>query len=162
LLWGPLQSAYIDFVSQDEPEEIEKFYSLKNLPSMLGSDLFKEFIREKFSDLTNQPEIPESKALAPDIEKVITVVCNFYGVSRAELFESRRGTENLPRDAAIYLVRRLCRMTLPSVGRVFGVGNYSSVSSVVQRVKSRIGSEKRLLKELEGIAQQVAKGQKRT
>jgi hypothetical protein len=59
------RSAYIDFVSKKVPEEIKKFYSLKNLPSILGSDLFKESIRDKFPNLANQPEIPESKALAP-------------------------------------------------------------------------------------------------
>ena len=130
--------AYIDLVSKGEQEEIERFYSLKKLPSILGSDLFKEFVREKYSDLINQPEIPESKALAPDADKVISAVCEYYRISKEELLESRRGTVNLPRDVAIYLVRRLCRMTLPQIGKEFGIENYSTVSSVVQRVKTRI------------------------
>ena len=73
-----------------ESEEIERFYSLKNLPSIFGDKSFKEFIGEKFSDLLNQPEIPESKVLAPgvEVEQVISVVCEFYRVSRAELFKS--------------------------------------------------------------------------
>ena len=100
--------------------------------------------------------------MAPDIEKVIEAVCGFYRVSRKELLVSKRGTENLPRDVAIYLVRRLCRMTLPCVGREFGIRNYSTVSSVVQRMKSRTEGDKRLLKELEGITKKVVKGQKRT
>jgi len=156
------RSAYIDFVSRSEPEEIERFYSLKNLPSILGGDSFKDVIRERFSDITSQPEIPESKIFAPDAEKVIKAVCSFYRVSREELLSSKRGSENLPRDVAIYLVRLLCRMTLPSVGREFGVGNYSTVSSVVQRVKSRIENDKRLQKELVEITKKVRKGQKRT
>ena len=156
------RSAYIDLVSKGEPEEIERFYSLKKLPSILGSDLFREFVREKYSDLINQLEIPESKALAPDAEKVILAVSKYYRISREELFESRRGTVNLPRDVAIYLVRRLCRMTLPDVGREFGIGNYSTVSSVVQRVKSRIDADRRLLKRLDEIAKKAVKSQKRT
>ncbi|MBU0481188.1 MAG: transposase [Proteobacteria bacterium] len=84
------RSVYIDFVSKGESEEIERFYSLKNLPSIFGDKSFKEFIGKKFSDLLNQPEVPESKELAPEIEKVISAVCNFYRVSRAELFKSRR------------------------------------------------------------------------
>lgn len=156
------RSAYLDFVSKGEPEEIERFYSLKNLPSILGSDLFKESIREKFSDLVNQPEIPESKILAPDAGKVILAVCGFYRVSREEMLVSRRGNENLPRDVSVYLVRRLCRMTLPSVGSEFGIENYSTVSSIVQRVKSKIENDKRLLKEIHMIMKEVAKSQKRT
>lgn len=156
------RSAYVDFVSKGEPEEIERFYSLKNLPSILGSNLFKESIREKFSDLVNQPEIPEAKVLAPDAEKVIQAVCDFWRVSKEEMLVSRRGDANLPRDVSMYLVRRLCRMTLPCVGREFGVRNYSTVSSVVQRVKARVESDKRLTKELNMITKKVFKGQKRT
>jgi len=156
------RSAYIDFVSKGEPEEVEGFYSLKNLPSILGSDLFKESIRDKFYDLANQPEIPESKSLAPDVEKVILAVCDFYGVSRKEMLVSRRGSENLPRDVSVYLVRHLCHMTLPCVGMEFGIKNYSTVSSIVQRVKSRIKNDKQLSKELNMIMKAVAKSQKRT
>ena len=149
------KSAYLDFVSMGEPEEIERFYSLKNLPSILGSDSFIEFVREKFYDLTDKPEIPESKVLAPDAEKVISAVCDSYRITRNELLASKRGTENLPRDVAIYLVRHLCRMTLPCVGREFGVTNYSTVSSVVQRVKARTVRDKRLLREIEGITKRA-------
>jgi hypothetical protein len=156
------KSAYLNFVSMGEPEEIERFYSLKNLPSILGSDSFIEFVREKFYDLTDKPEIPESKVLAPDAEKVISAVCDFYRIARNELLASKRGTENLPRDVAIYLVRHLCRMTLPCVGREFGVKNYSTVSSAVQRVKARTVRDKRLLREIEGITKKAIKSQQRT
>ena len=133
--------AYIDFVGKAEPDEIERFYSLKNLPAILGNKSFKEVIREKYFDLMNQPEIPGTKTLAVDAEKVLSTVCKYFGVSRTDLLRSRRGQENLHKDIAIYLVRNLCRMTLPEVGRVFGITNYSSVSSVVQRVKSKIISD---------------------
>lgn len=156
------RTAYVDFVSKGESEEIEIFYSLKNLPSILGDKSFKYFIQEKFSDLLNQPEIPESKKLTPEVEKVISVVSEFYRVSRGELFNSRRGYENLQRDVAIYLVRNLCRMILPDVGREFGIENYSSVSSAVQRVRLRLESDKGLREELGQIKKNVFKGQKRT
>lgn len=48
------KSAYIDFVSKGEAEEIERFYSLKKLPSILGSDSFKEYIREILSEMIGQ------------------------------------------------------------------------------------------------------------
>ena len=43
------KGAYLDFVNQDAPEEIRKFYPLKNLPAILGSDSFKELIKENFA-----------------------------------------------------------------------------------------------------------------
>lgn len=156
------KSAYLDFVSRGEPQEIEKFYLLKNLPPVLGSESFKTFIKEKFSELANKPEIPESKFLAPDAGKVIVTVCDHYRISKSELLVSKRGTENLPRDAAIYLVRQLCRLTLPHVGNEFGIENHRTVSSVIQRMKSRVESDKRLRREINEIKKKVSKSQKGT
>jgi len=156
------RAAYIDFVSKGEPEEIERFYAMKNLSSILGSKPFREFIREKFSSLSGSPEIPESKVLALDAEKVIAAVCKHYQVSRPELFASRRGKENTMRDVAIYLVRRVCRLTLPEVGRAFGIENYSSVSSAIQRLKTKVDGDENLSQELDMIAKTIHKGQKRT
>ena len=159
---GKQRSAYMDFVSKGESEEIRKFYSLKNLPSILGGDRFKEFIRDRFSDLSSQSEIPEAKILAPDAEKVIGAVMQYYRVSLQELLISRRGNENLARDMAVYLVRNLCRMTLPEVGKKFGIKNYSSVSSIVQRMKSRLETDKRIAKEVRKLLEEVDKGQQQT
>ena len=68
----------------------------------------------------------------------------------------------MARDIAIYLVRRLCCRTLPQIGTEFNINNYSTVSSVVQRVKSRIERDKKLLKELKIIEGKIYKSQKRT
>ena len=156
------RSTYIDFVTSGESEEIERFYSLKQLPSILGGASFKEMIREKISVLLDHAEIPETKILAFDAGKVISAVCAHYDVSMSELFASRRGQENLPRDVAIYLVRGMCRMTLPQVGKEFDIHNYSTVSSAVQRVKSRIESDEYLGKEVKRIRELATKSQKRT
>ncbi len=88
---------------------------------MLGNSSFKENIKEKFMALTNRVEIPESKALAPDADKVISIVCEHFNVTKKKLLYSKRGTENTARDIAIYLVRRLCCKTLPNVGTEFGI-----------------------------------------
>ncbi|WP_228723246.1 REP-associated tyrosine transposase [Desulfosediminicola flagellatus] len=156
------KAAYLDFVSLGESKELERFYSLKNLPSMLGSSSFKEYIKEKFMSLANSVEIPESKALAPDIDKVIACVCEHYSVAQQDLLYSKRGTANTARDNAIYLARRLCCKTLPNVGAAFGIANYSTVSSVIQRVKRRIEKDSTLVKELSIIERKVIKSQKRS
>ncbi|TKB06014.1 helix-turn-helix domain-containing protein [Desulforhopalus sp. IMCC35007] len=135
---------------------------MKNMLSILGSTAFKNDIRAKFSGLVNRQEVPESKILALDAERVITSVCAHYKISREQLFLSKRGTENLPRDIAIYLVRLFCCKTLPSVGKDFGIINYSTVSSAVQRVKLRYERDKYLLKEIENIKKKIVKSQKRT
>ena len=80
------KSAYLDFVSLDDSEEIEKFYSMKNMLSILGSTAFKNDIREKFSGLVNRQEVPESKVLALDAERAITSVCAHYKIFKEQYF----------------------------------------------------------------------------
>jgi hypothetical protein len=153
------QAAYMDFVSQVEPEEIERFYSLKNLPSVLGSDSFKEWIKEKFNHLSCQEEIPESRELAPTADKIIFVVCDYFKVKKEEIAVSKRGTENLPRDVAIYLVRRNCRETLARIGRHFSINNYSTVSSAIERIKARKNKDRTLQEQLAAIGRKLNKSQ---
>jgi REP-associated tyrosine transposase len=135
--------------------------SFKTLPNAFYVSSLKNSIQEKFSRLVNRQEISESKVLALDAEWVITCVCEHFRISREQLLTSKKGTENLLRDISIYLVRRFCCKTLPSVGREFGITNYSTVSSVIQRVKVRYESDKCLLKENEILKEKIMKGQKR-
>ena len=156
------RSAYRDFVSQGEPEEIERFYALKNLPSVLGGDSFKEWVKEKFDHLRFQQEIPESRNLAPSPENIITLVCAHFKVSKEQLAISKRGTENLPRDVAIYLVRRHSRDTLANVGKHFAIRNYSTVSSAVERIRARKHTNRSLRKHLQKIEKELTKSQRQT
>lgn len=156
------KTAYLDFVSQSEPKEIKRFYSLKNLPSVLGQDSFKAWVKEKFKDLSFQKEIPESRSLAPTAADIISAVCQYFKVKEAVITRSKRGTENLPRDVAIYLVRRSCRETLAGVGQHFGIGNYSTVSSAIERVKARKDSDKKLRKHISNIEAILRKSQRQT
>lgn len=151
------RAAYLDFVIHGTPEEIERFYGLKNLPSILGTDAFKEWVSEKFDQFCFHKEIPESKQLAPSPERIIDEVCNYFKIEKEELLSSRRGTENLPRDIAIYMVRYMCRDTLTEIGRHFGVKNYSTVSSAVGRVKERRKKDRVVLKHLQVIEEKFDK-----
>ncbi|HIJ89295.1 MAG: transposase [Desulfobulbaceae bacterium] len=145
------RAAYLDFVSQAEPEAISRFYSMKKLPSLLGGDAFKAWIKEQFHHLAFQAEIPESRAVAPEPEEIISRVCSYFKIDKQTLQASRRGSENLPRDIAIYLVRRYSRKTLVETGIYFRIGNYSTVSSVVGRIQSHKGNNRILQDHLASI-----------
>jgi REP element-mobilizing transposase RayT len=156
-------AAYKDFVSLDDSEETERFYSLKNLSSVMGSDVFKEWIKDQFQHLCFREEIPESRLLAPSIEEVIAKTCEHFHVSKEQLFISRRGHENLPRNVALYLVRILTRKSMPEIGKQFEVSNYSTVGSVVERMKQREAKEPDFQKKVLGkIKDNLAKSQERT
>ncbi len=156
------RDAYLEFVNRKIPDTVEHFYSLKNLPSIWGSDSFRERIKDQFRILRFRCEVPESRILADSPETVIDEVIRHFKIGREQLLHSRRGRENLPRDLAVYLIRRHCRVTLTEIGRILDIESYSSVSSIIERVGKRMEQTPALRNQAETILKNMEKGQKQT
>ena len=129
---------------------------------MLGSEGFVEWVRNTFSGEKRHLEVPESKSLMPVVERIKVVVCKSYNVGEGDLTLTRRGITNRPRNVAIYLMRQLRRDSLEEIGREFKVAKYSSVSSVVERVKARIAKDRKLRKRLERLKEKTCMSQEQT
>ncbi|MFH1081762.1 MAG: helix-turn-helix domain-containing protein, partial [Pseudomonadota bacterium] len=82
-----------------------------------------------------------------------------YDLNRSSMTRVRRGMENEARDVAMYLIRSLRSEPLMKVGAGFGLNRYSSVSSAVMRVKSRLQKDKQFRNRLEHIEGNILKGQ---
>jgi hypothetical protein len=90
---------------------------------------------------------------------IINAVCDFYAVTAKKLMAVRRGTENEPRDVAIYLCRAVCGEPLMAIGAEFGMTRHSSVSSAVDRIKKKQATDRGIMKRLDNIVALVQKGQ---
>jgi len=153
-------SEYLDFMELAEPEEITKFYGLQNVPPMLGSKRFCEEVRGRFRDLASNKEIRDAKILARDPEEIIDSVCRHFKVDRLSLNKKRRGSVNVARDTAMYLIRMHRSETLTDVGSYFDLESYSTVSGTLQRFKERLKNDMRLHKLVNKIEQEVIIGQR--
>lgn len=142
---------YREFISKEEPEDTRSIFSLKKLPSILGSESFIEKIRDKFSHSKREQEVPESQLLSPDKGKIKAAVCEAYKVGPEDLKVMRRGRFNEPRNVAIYLMRHLTGESLESIGMEFNISSYSTVSSVFASIKSKVIVDKKLKKRIEKI-----------
>ena len=131
-------SDYLTFVTQQDSDEIEHFFSHKNLPSIFGSSGFIDKIRNRFGFLRHNHEITDVAILSVDVKEVITVTCRVCNISEPELLTSRRGVTNIPKDLAIYTLRRYSQKTLAEIGKAFEVGNYSTVSTSIERTKKTL------------------------
>jgi len=63
-------SSYKRFISMDDSDEIEQFFKKKHIPSILGDDSFVDKIKEKYFKEKQHVEVPESKVLSPDINRI--------------------------------------------------------------------------------------------
>jgi REP element-mobilizing transposase RayT len=150
---------YKQFVSKETLEEINRIFGRRNLPTVIGRTSFIDKIKEKFFEKKTHEEIPESKSLAPDANRIIEEVCKFYDVNTNDLLISRRGYFNEPRSVAIYLIRHLRGDKLKDAGEFFGISKNSTVSSIDRRLKGEMIKNKRLKKTVEKIKITLSKGQ---
>ena len=153
---------YREFVSMGDSEALLEVFSRKKWPWVLGSEGFVATVKERFFARKLDDEVPESRELAPDVDAIKKAVCEFYRVEGAELLVSRRGSLNEARNVAIYLTRRLRRDRLKEIGEAFQAKTYSSVSSVVERLKAALAAERRLRQRVERLVRIIVKSQEQT
>ncbi len=148
---------YKKFVLMETPEEINRIFSQSKFPSMLGSEGFINRVREEFSHKKRHDEIPESRRLAPGQEKIKKAICKTYGIEESSLLSSRGGILNEPRNVAIFLIRRLRGEKLEEIGRQFGIAKYSSVSSIIEKMKKDMSAERKLRVRIRNIEKDFIK-----
>ena len=89
-------------------------------------------------------------------------MCRSYDVEEKALTLTKRGVANEPRNVAIYLMRHLRGDSLEEIGREFEIAKYSSVSSVLERIKATIAKDHRLRKRVMELKDKVNMSQKQT
>ncbi|MBP1729764.1 MAG: hypothetical protein H6Q55_193 [Deltaproteobacteria bacterium] len=152
-------TAYRRFVGLEDPDTIIDLLERKKWPAILGPQRFINKTREKFFSGNVHEEIPQSRELAPTLDTIRITVCASYRISEGDLERSRRGTWNEARNVAIYLTRRLRGETLSRIGEYYQMSRYSSVSSVIQRMKRLMDTDQALKKKVGRIASQLIKSQ---
>lgn len=153
---------YRQFVAQEDSEEIFRIFEKKKWPSILGTEIFIEWVKDRFFDQKRHLEVPESRILAPDREKIKQFVCRTYQVKEEELLKSKRGTFNEPRNVAIYLTRQLRGENLNKICREYGLKKYSSASSVIERVREQIIRDLKFKKRIAELKRILVKSQTET
>ena len=153
---------YKEFVDSDSPDEINEILGRKKWPATLGSERFIEWVKKTFSAEKRHLEVPQSRSLSPDVQRIKEVVCSSYNVKESVLMEARRGITNEPRNVAVYLMRNLRGDSLEQIGREFMIGKYSTVSNVIERTKSHILRNRKLKKRLENLRIEINMSQRKT
>jgi REP element-mobilizing transposase RayT len=151
--------AYREFIVMDDSREIKSILQKKKLPAILGSQGFVDWVKGRFYEEKIDVEMPQSKVLVPDKDKIKEVVCKAYGVEEEDLQKSIRGIFNEPRNVAIYLTRQLRRDTLDEIAREFRMKRYSSTSSAIERVKAQISEDQRFRRRVERLKTMLTKSQ---
>ena len=155
---------YRQFISAEDEagDEINRVLDKKKWPAILGSTSFINKVKERFFPEKVDDEVPQSRELAPTPAQIREAVCEHYQINDDELLVSKRGLFNEPRNVAIYLSRRLRGDSLKQIGEQFQVRKYSSVSSVIERMKTAMAKDGKLRSRVESIVFTLSKSQEQT
>ena len=74
-----------------------------------------------------------------------------YGKGVEDLRTSRRGEENEGRKVAMYLMKRLCDMTLGEVARDFGVKSYGTVGWACHGISLKCEVDSKYRRQIENL-----------
>ncbi len=139
-----LTNLYSDKISISE--EIQDFVSNKitsNVRELVGA--INRII--SFSRIYNKlPSLSETKIILKDllninennvtIDKIQTVVCKFFKISKNEMLSSRRSRYLVrPRQTAIYLTKILTTKSLPEIGREFSNRDHTTIIHSVKTIE---------------------------
>lgn len=125
---------------------------------------------EAYSKLTRQPiTLSLSEEILRDIlinneEKIITPeliigeVCRFYSLKKAELLSSKRQQSfTYPRQIAIYLCRELTDLSFPSIGKIFGGRDHTTIIHSYNKICDLLSQEHQCFQEIQVLIRKIKK-----
>lgn len=152
-----LAARYQAYVEDSTDTELKIFYGKKAMSPILGSDNFRERIRERYG--TQDKEISEQKQLGSKVSanKIVRYIAKLYQVSPKEVTTPRpgRGNRHYPRLIAMYLCQHVGRMSLNEMAELFRVGHYASISNAIGQLKKDIVADKKLEKQVIHLTQDL-------
>ena len=154
---GQRDKKYRVFMRADEDEILLRVLSLKKLPTILGDNQFVDKLKSKFFEQKQDIEVPESKRLAPKVEKIKKMICRYYNIDEDQLYYSRRAFFNEARAMGVYFCRHLRGQSLKGIGEQFKIDNYSTVSSIIERFRVRLQTDRGLARRVKQVQQAIIK-----
>lgn len=153
---------YRQLMSEEDDGDLAGIIEGKKWPSILGGKSFTDWIKGQYHDLKDDLEVPAIRELAPEADKIKSTVCDYYAVEPASLYRTKRGEFNEARNVAAYLLRRLRRDSLKSIGEQLHIRKYSSASSAIERLKIKIKKDRHLKQRIDTLINLIGKSQGQT
>jgi chromosomal replication initiation ATPase DnaA len=128
----------------EDREDITRILGGKKWPPFLGDETSVNRLKALFFEDKIHPQVPDSRALAPEVGQIMQAVCSYYRLDKPELVKSRKGWFNEPRAVSTRLVRTIRKDSFADIGSAFGLRGYSSVGAVLDLMRKRLATNPEL------------------
>ena len=145
-----------EFVLSGNEDALEAFYTAGRQLPVLGTDRFGAWVRKKVRLLSPEHPRYERMKVRPSVRQIFKRVATVFQVKVATRTTSRRGETNDARKVAMYLVKRLCDLTLSETAREFGVTSYGAVGWAYAQVRAKQDTEPQFKKRVEEVEMSIS------
>ncbi|HYA42030.1 MAG TPA: transposase [Syntrophobacteraceae bacterium] len=153
------KAAYRRYIGEEDREEITQIFSGRKWPPILGDEDSISHLKARFFEQKTNPQVPDSRSLAPEVRQIMQAVSSHYRINESELVKCRRGRFNEPRAVAIHLTRIMRKDSFADIGSIFGLKSYSAVGAALESMRKRLPSTKELSERCRHIQRTLATGQ---
>jgi hypothetical protein len=140
-----------EFVLSGNEGALREFYSQRRQSPVLGGEKFRQRLMGRLDRFSREHPRYERIGVRPPVERVLDCVARAYRVKVEDLLKRQRGIENQARKVGMYLVKQLCDLTLQQTAEQFGIGSYGAAGWACHGVRSKIESDRKFQKQVEGI-----------
>ena len=103
------------------------------------------------------PAVPDLSGASTLVERLLVAVASHYGLTPDDLkAKSNAHAIARPRQVAIYLLKRLTRMSYPQIGRLFGGKHHTTAMHAVDKVAERMDNEPEFRQVVEALQRELA------
>jgi putative transposase len=162
LLEGPTSKRHQNFAAYTAAgvdEDTARFYSKKNLSSIMGDEKFRKFAASK-RDASKARGVSRgaNAKWRPACKDIVAMVAKQFKVSEASILQAARGpgSKNVPRWVAMYLCQELSATTLQTIAKLFKLKRYGTVSTTVGKLKKEFQSDPKLLATTQKLAKALS------
>ncbi len=151
-------SGYQRFVEKGNDEDTRKFYMKKQLPAIWGD---KHFAKIAYTQArSGSTEINKSNSVELiEINRIVQQVADYFEHSEETIVKAKRGpnSKNIPRWIAMKLSQDHSGQKLADIGKIFGVGNYCTVSQTISRLMKLAEKDKQVARDLSAISKDLTR-----
>jgi chromosomal replication initiator protein len=115
--------------------------------SLYGCDISIDFTKDVLKDV-----IGVKKEATP--EDIVKLVCKYFNTKVADLKSKRKNNSILiPRQIAMYSIRKVTNLSYPEIGRFFGGKDHSTVIHSIKKIESLLVKDQNIKKIIDSVIQ---------
>lgn len=118
--------------------------------SLYGQDITLDFTKEVLKDFLKL----EEKEVTP--EEIIKHVARFFNIRSSDIKSKKKSSSVvLPRQIAMYIMRKRTKLSLPEIGHHFGGRDHSTVIYSLNKIEKMVQDEKKIKEIVESILKKL-------